>query len=124
MIDEQTIFTYAGIVDEDYTDRRKYKIKFAFNGETNGSVTISCDNAEEIGFELNEDVTPSFRISSSMDDAKPYLEHRYVIINNVDYYFNYIPVEGTIIRYHVKGTLTLSRDINTQIPDEDQAIEW
>ena len=47
-----------------------------------------------------------------------------VIINNVDYYFNYIPVEGTIIRYHVKGTLTLSRDINTQIPDEDQAIEW
>ena len=71
----QTIFTYAGIVDEDYTDRRKYKIKFAFNGETNGSVTISCDNAEEIGFELNKDVTPSFRISSSMDDAKPYLEH-------------------------------------------------
>ena len=124
VIDEQTIFTYAGIVDEDYTDRRKYKIKFAFNGETNGSVTISCDNAEEIGFELNKDVTPSFRISSSMDDAKPYLEHRYVIINNVDYYFNYIPVEGTIIRYHVKGTLTLSRDINTQIPDEDQAIEW
>ena len=59
-----------------------------------------------------------------MDDAKPYLEHRYVIISNVDYYFNYIPVEGTIIRYHVKGTLTLSRDINTQIPDEDQAIEW
>ena len=102
----------------------EYKIKFAFNGETNGSVTISCDNAEEIGFELNKDVTPSFRISSSMDDAKPYLEHRYVIINNVDYYFNYIPVEGTIIRYHVKGTLTLSRDINTQIPDEDQAIEW
>ncbi len=88
------------------------------------SATISCDNAEEIGFELNKDVTPSFRISSSMDDAKPYLEHRYVIINNVDYYFNYIPVEGTIIRYHVKGTLTLSRDINTQIPDEDQAIEW
>ena len=124
VIEEQTIFTYAGIVDEDYTDRRKYKIKFAFNGETNGSVTISCDNAEEIGFELNKDVTPSFRISSSMDDAKPYLEHRYVIINNVDYYFNYIPVEGTIIRYHVKGTLTLSRDINTQIPDEDQAIEW
>ena len=124
VIDHQTIFTYAGIVDEDYTDRRKYKIKFTFNGETNGSVDISCDNAEEIGFELNKDVTPSFRVSSSMDDAKPYLEHRYVIINNVDYYFNYIPVEGTVIRYHVKGTLTLSRDINTQIPDEDQAIEW
>ncbi|MCS3305814.1 DUF4361 domain-containing protein [Bacteroides faecis] len=30
VIDEQTIFMYAGIVDEDYTDRRKYKIKFTF----------------------------------------------------------------------------------------------
>lgn len=124
VVDEQSIFTYAGIVDEDYTDRRKYKIKFTFNGDTNGLVTLSCDNADEIGFEVNKEVTPSFRISSTIDEAKPYLEHRYVIINNVDYYFNYIPVEGTTIRYHVKGTMTLSRDINTQIPDEDQAIEW
>ncbi|WP_125042138.1 DUF4973 domain-containing protein [Bacteroides faecalis] len=124
VVDEKNIFTYAGIVDEDYTDRKKYKIKFTFNGETNGSVTLSCDNAEEIEFKVNEAVIPSFRISSSMDEAKPYLEHRYVIINNIDYYFNYMPVEGTSIRYHVKGTLTLSRDINTQIPDEDQAIEW
>ena len=124
VVDESSIFIYAGIVDEDYTDRKKYKIKLTFNGDTNGSVSITCENAEEIGFELNESVTPSFRISSTMDEAKPYLEHRYVIINNVDYYFNYIPVEGTSIRYHVKGTLTLSRDINTQIPDEDQAIQW
>lgn len=124
VVDENSIFMYAGIVDEDYTNRRDYKIKFTFIGEMNGLVTLSCDNAEEIGFEVNKSITPSFRISSSMDDAKPYLEHRYVIINNIDYYFNYIPVEGTTIRYHVKGTLTLSRDINTQIPDEDQAIEW
>lgn len=124
VIDDNSIFTYAGIVDEEYTDRKKYKIKYTFNGDTNGSVTLSCDNAEEIGFEVNEAVTPSFRILSSMDEVKPYLEHRYVIINNIDYYFNYIPVEGTSIRYHVKGTMTLSRDINTQIPDEDQAIQW
>ncbi len=124
VVDEQSIFFYSGIVDEDYTDRKKYKIKFTFNGEKNGSVTISCANAEEIGFQVNQSITPSFRISSAMDEAQPYLEHRYVIINNIDYYFNYMPVEGTSIRYHVKGTLTLSRDINTQIPDEDQAIEW
>lgn len=124
VIDEQSMFIYAGIVDEDYTDRKKYKIKFKFKGDKNRSVSISCDNAEEIGFKVNEKIMPSFRISSSMDEAKPYLEHRYVIINNIDYFFNYIPVEGTIIRYHVKGTLTLSRDINTQVPDEDQAIEW
>lgn len=124
VVDENNIFFYAGIVDEDYADRKKYKIQFTFNGDTNGSVTISCPNKEEIGFEVNESITPSFRISSVMDEAKPYLEHRYVIINNIDYYFNYMPIEGASIRYHVKGTLTLSRDINTQIPDEDQAIEW
>lgn len=124
VVDENTIFTYAGIVDEEYTDRKKYKIKFKFNGDTNGTVDISCDNAEEIGFKLTEGVTPSFRISSSMDEARPYLERRYVIISNVDYYYDYVPTEGVKVRYHVKGTLTLARYINTQIPDEDQAIEW
>lgn len=124
VIDEQSIFIYAGIVDEDYTDRKKYKIKFKFNGEKNGPVTLSCDNAEEIDFQVAEGVTPSFRISSTIDEKQPYLENRYVIINNVDYYFNYIPTAGAKIRYHVKGTITLSRKINTQIPDEDQAIEW
>lgn len=124
VVDDQTVFIYAGIVDEDYTDRKLYKIKLHFNGETNGSVEYACDNADEIGFEAAEGITPSFRISSSMDATRPYLEHRYVIINNIDYYFNYIPVEGTSIRYHVQGSMTMSRDINTQIPDEDQAIEW
>lgn len=124
VVDDKTIFTYAGIVDEDYTDRRLYKVKFTFNGETNGVVTLSCDNAEEIGFEVNPDVTTSFRISSSMDATQPYLEHRYVIINNIDYWYNYKPSEGTAIRYHVQGTMTVARDINTQIPDEDQAIQW
>lgn len=124
VIDEQSIFIYAGIVDEDYTDRKKYKIKFKFNGEKNGPVTLSCDNAEEIDFQIAEGITPSFRISSTIDEKQPYLENRYVIINNVDYYFNYIPTDGAKIRYHVKGTITLSRKINTQIPDEDQAIEW
>lgn len=60
-----------------------------------------------------------------MDATRPYLKHRYVIINNIDYYYSdYTAVAGTSVRYHVKGTLTLSRKINTQIPDEDQAIEW
>lgn len=124
VVDENTIFTYAGIVNEDYTDRKGYKINYKFNGEGNGLVEISCENGEEIGFWTNPDVVPSFRISSSMDAAQPYLENRYVIINNIDYCYNYSPASGTVIRYHVKGTLTLLRKINTQIPDEDQAIEW
>ncbi len=124
VVDEHTVFFYAGIVDEDYTDRKKYKIMATFSGDNNGTVTLSCENADEIEFEMAEGVTPSYRILSSMDETRPYLEHRYVIINNINYYFNYIPIEGSKIRYHVNGSMTLGRDINTQIPDEDQAIEW
>ena len=44
---------------------------------------------------------------------------------NIEYTFvDYTSVEGREIPYHVKGTMTLERKINTQIPDEDQAIEW
>lgn len=124
VVDESSIFTYAGFIDEDFTDRHKYKIIFRFAEGDNGLVTIECPNAEEIGFKLNEGVQASFRRVSTMDEAKPYLEHRYVIVNNIDYFFNYSPKEGVDIQYHVKGTMTLSRDINTQIPDEDQAIQW
>lgn len=130
VVDDQTIFTYAGIVDEDYTDRKRYKIYFKFVGDENsGAVEISCDNPEDIGFTNKPGNTPSYRIQSTMDATRPYLEHRYVIISNIDYYFNYIlsdkgSDEKTYVRYHVIGSMTLSRNINTQIPDEDQAIEW
>lgn len=129
VVDDNTIFTYAGIVDEDYTDRKRYKIFFKFLGDENGgAVEISCRNADEIGFATTPGVTASYRLQSAMDATRPYLEHRYVIINNIDYYFNYIlsdvGVETTYVRYHITGSMTLSRDINTQIPDEDQAIEW
>lgn len=124
VVDEQTIFTYAGMLDEDYADRKKYKIKIKFIGDTNGIVALSCDNAEEISFKLAEGVTPSYRIVSSMDEKRPYLEHRYVIVSNIDYYFDYEQKPGIKTRFHVKGSMTLSRNINTQIPDDDQAIEW
>jgi len=128
VVDNNTVFTYAGIVDEDYPDRKRYKIYFTFSGGDNGVVELSCNNAADIGFATNPDVTTSYRISSVMDERRPYLEHRYVIINNIDYYFNYIASEEggqkTYVRYHVKGSMTLERNINTQIPDEDQAIEW
>jgi len=130
VVDDNTIFTYAGIVDEEYTDRKRYKIYFKFLGDENaGAVEISCENADDIGFKTSPLITASYRRQSVMDKTRPYLEHRYVIINNIDYYFNYILSDKgsnkkSYVRYHVIGSMTLSRNINTQIPDEDQAIEW
>ena len=126
VVDENTIFFYAGNIDEDRTDRKKYKIFAKFEEGVSGMVTLSCDTDENgMNFELYPNKQASFRIVEEMDATRPYLKHRYVIINNIDYYYSdYTAVAGTSVRYHVKGTLTLSRKINTQIPDEDQAIEW
>ena len=59
-----------------------------------------------------------------MDDEKPYLLHRYVTFDLEYDFVDYTSAPGVEIPYKVKGSLTLERRINTQIPDEDQAIEW
>jgi hypothetical protein len=121
-VDESTIFFYAGIINESRTDRKNYKIKAKFVGNTNGAVVFSCDNPK-VKFANNKEA--SFRIIEQMDDTRPYLKHRYIVINNINYdYTDYTSVPGAEITYTVKGSLTLERKINTQIPDEDQAIEW
>ncbi len=61
----------------------------------------------------------------SDDETQPYLRYRNVIINNIDYDFaDYTSSVGSKFYYNISGTLTLQRTINTQIPDEDQAIQW
>src|SRR5690606_28575881 len=120
VVDENTIFFYAGNVDEERQDRRNYKIYATFN-ET-GAVTLEADNPA-INFKVNKDA--SFTIMEVMDAVRPYLLHRYVTINNIDYEFtDYTMVSNAEIRYKVTGSLIMERQLNTQIPDEDQAILW
>lgn len=119
--DENTIFFYAGTIDEDRKDRRNYKIFVHFDNDTK-QLTMYAENPE-MEFKLNKQ--PYFKIQESMDPTLPYLKHRYVTIDNIDYDFtDYTSVPGSRINYVVRGSLTLERKINTQIPDEDQAIEW
>ena len=120
VVDENTIFFYAGNIDEDRQDRRNYKIYASFDG--NGGVTFSADNPE-IEFQVNK--SASYTITEQMDDIRPYLLHRYLTINNIDYQFSdYTMVPNVDINYKVSGSLILERQLNTQIPDEDQQIEW
>ncbi|GAB3651378.1 DUF4973 domain-containing protein [Echinicola sediminis] len=120
VVDENTIFFYAGNIDEDRQDRRNYKIYATFN--QSGGVTFHSDNPE-MKFQVNKDA--SYTITEQMDDVRPYLLHRYITINNIDYQFSdYTMVPNVDINYKVSGSLILERQLNTQIPDEDQAIEW
>ena len=120
VVDENTVFFYAGNIDEDRQDRREYKIYATFN-ET-GEVSFHADNPD-IQFKVNKDA--SYTVMEQMDAVRPYLLHRYTTINNIDYEFtDYTMVPNYEIKYKVSGSLILERQLNTQIPDEDQAIEW
>jgi len=121
VVDEHTVFFYAGTVDEDRTDRENYKIYAHFNEQTK-QVTLTADNPD---MEFQVYGTPVFTVEETMDATRPYLLHRYVTISKIDYSFtDYTSVPNASIAYTVRGSLILERKINTQIPDEDQAIEW
>jgi hypothetical protein len=120
VVDENTVFFYAGNIDEDRQDRGNYKIYATF--DDTGAVTFYADNPD-INFQINKDA--SYKITELMDEIRPYLLHRYLTINNIDYqYSDYTMVPNVNINYKVSGSLILERRLNTQIPDEDQAIEW
>ncbi|MCI1647363.1 MAG: DUF4973 domain-containing protein [Bacteroides sp.] len=119
--DETSVFFYAGTVDEDRTDRANYKIYVKFDPNSN-NLTFTVDNPL-MEFQLNR--SPSYTVDEEMDATRPYLLHRYVTIRNIDYnYTDYTLIPNAKVEYTVRGTMILERKINTQIPDEDQAIEW
>ena len=127
VVDENSVFFYMGNIDESRVDRRFYKVKFQFNPTTpdgnQGTVTLSSDNAEKNQFTPRG--TAQYRIYEQIDDVQPYLMHHYVIISGIEYdYTDYTSVENYTMAYTVKGILTLERQLNTQIPNEDQAIQW
>lgn len=122
VVDESTIFFYAGNIDETRTDRALYKIFARFSGGDQGSVEMWADNPD---MKFKTDGKSSFRIYDRVDDVQPYLVHHYIILNNLSYSFvDYTSVQGIELPYTAEGSMTLERKINTQIPNEDQAIEW
>lgn len=122
VVDNNTIFFYAGLMDQDLprSKRALYKIYVKFNEDR--SLTLTADN-DDIDFEVPDDSSPIYSLTENWDDTRPYIKHKYVTLR-FTYYFNDITSATVPIRYKVTGSLLMERRINTQIPDEDQAIEW
>lgn len=120
VVDNNTVFFYAGAMDEDLIERDKYKLKFYFEPDGEKLVKITSDNSRIKFKQLRE---TSYTIAEVPDVTRPYLLHRYVTFN-IDYEFVDYTSHDKEIPYYVTGVMTLERNINTQIPDEDQAIEW
>lgn len=120
VVDENTVFFYAGAMDEDLIARDKYKLKFHFEPDGEKLVKITADN-DKLKFKQIRET--SYTIAEVPDVTRPYLLHRYITFN-IDYEFVDYTSHKEEIPYYVTGVMTLERNINTQIPDEDQAIEW
>ena len=86
-------------------------------------VTYAID--DETIFFYAGTIDASSYIEEEMDAVRPYLLRRTVMIRDVDYEFeDYTLAPGARIKFRFEGTISMQRNINTQIPDKDQAIEW
>ena len=129
VVDDNTVFFYAGNdIDESRKDRHLYKIYAKFirdeaeDGMAGAVKFYDPTNNASLGFVASDAV---YSINEIADEIQPYILHRYITISGIDYYFNdYTLDEGSVRDYHVQGALTMERKINTQVPDEDMAIEW
>ena len=121
VVDNNTIFFYAGLMSEDLSrdERELYKIYIRFNEDK--SLSMWADDEEKIGFKLYG--THAYSVTETMDATRPYLKHRYVSFT-IEYDFKDVTSRNQEVLYKVKGTMLLERNLNTQIPDEDQQIEW
>lgn len=125
VVDDKTIFFYAGTRNIDSQDRKLYKVFIEFTDERVDLLTkklrIYSDNPN---INLKVIGQPSYTIEEEMDATKPYLKHIYITLNLAYDFVDYTTVPGNVIRYSVSGSLSMQRDLNTLIPDEDQQIQW
>lgn len=126
VVNDSTVFFYAGIRSEDYIDRRNYKIYFHFTKERYQGqkyyVDLYADNPK---MNFKAAGRACYSVQKAMDPNKKYLEHTYITIENIDYtYTDYTTIPAYPFEYHVHGSLSLQRDLNTNIPDQDQGIQW
>jgi hypothetical protein len=140
VVDENTVFFYAGITEELTEKRGEYKVKCKFidpdevielvdsnTGEKNGlfekrgRLELSAENPL-INFEVAG--TPSYRITEEFDIDRPYLIKRIFTMTMEYRYQDYTSSESMSFPYRCTGTMTMQRNVNTLIPDEDQAILW
>lgn len=114
---DNTAFFYAGAIDHTYKQRDEYRIDVEFQ-PTGGGLLLSAQNPN---LEFRAE-SASFSKSDVADPLKPYLVRKVTTI--VAVYYMKDSTGGVPVYYKYDGSMTMQRTINTQIPDEDQAIEW
>lgn len=116
VVDERTIFFYAGVSEEEALDRANYKIKAKFNSD--GTVTLSSDNPA-INFNQKQG---RYSVTKQMDEIRPYLE-KTITTAYLEYEYDDVTNPDFPLKYRFAGSMLLERLRNIQIPEEDQQTQ-
>ena len=125
VVNDSTVFFYAGMRSIDYTDRKDYKLYCRFTGEKmpdgkNYKAKLWTDNEE---LELVVRGQANYSVIKDMDAVTPNLEHIYITINDIDYdFYDKTATPGFSLKYTFTGSMTVQRNRNTLTPEEDQNI--
>ncbi|WP_346319165.1 DUF4973 domain-containing protein [Chitinophaga sp. YIM B06452] len=115
VVNENSVFFYAGVTEEEAVDRAVYKISATFNQDS--TVTLSAANPL-INFTQQKG---TYTISKRMDEVQPYLEKTYTTVY-LEYQYDDITNPAFPLKYRFAGSMVLERVKNIQIPEEDQQV--
>lgn len=140
VVDENTVFFYAGITEELAENRGDFKIKCEFlppesvevvEGETaadgsslyvkKGKLVLSSDVPS---LELEVIGEPTYEIKEELDIDRPHIIRRLFTLTMEYKYKDNVSSDEMVFPYRCKGTMLMQRNVNTLVPDEDQAIYW
>ncbi|WP_196939654.1 DUF4973 domain-containing protein [Sphingobacterium pedocola] len=128
VVDEKAVFFYAGVTEEKSNSRGEYKIIMEFlepvteaNGDKVGALNVYA-SSDAINFEMVGQ--PTYKLTQTVDPTKKYLVRQYCTVNLQYKYDDISTMPGIPVRYRASGSMTMERQRNILIPDEDQAIDW
>lgn len=140
VVDENTIFFYAGITEELAENRGEFKVKCEFlepNEVTeimdpkteeptglyvkSGKLVLSADNPA-LEFEVIGE--PTYEIKEEFDIDRPHIVKRFFTMTMEYRYKDSVSSDNMVFPYRCKGTMLMQRNVSTLVPDEDQAIFW
>lgn len=140
VVDENTIFFYAGITEELAENRGDFKVKCEFlepdevteivDSRTEeltglftkkGKLILSAENPN-LEFEVIGD--PTYEIKEELDIDRPHIIKRFFTLTMEYRYKDTASSENMVFPYRCKGTMLMQRNVSTLIPDEDQAVFW
>jgi hypothetical protein len=140
VVDENTIFFYAGITEELAENRGEFKIKCEFlepdevtevtdskTGESTGLYVKSGKlvlSAENPALEFEMIGEPAYEIKEEFDIDRPHIVKRFFTLTMEYRYKDSVSSENMVFPYRCKGTMLMQRNVSTLVPDEDQAIFW